>query len=146
VVSVATEQSNYTFMKTLFSLILVFVAMATLAQTKTELPRSEFVLNLSESTLAIKPGESKQIVVSILRSKAFAKSKATLGFSSALPQGITMVYEPTAGNFETSVLTISAEPTMATGNYQVVLNGTVNYKTKGSILKLSVSNENVAAK
>lgn len=116
------------------------------AQTKTELPRTEFTISLSENSLTIKPGESKQITVAVHRSKSYAKSKAIMGLSSALPEGLTAVYEPAEGNFETSVVTLTAGPTAVSGTYQIVLNGTLNHKTKGSILKLSVSNENVAVK
>ena len=133
-------------MKTAFTLSILLVVTAAMAQNKTEMPRSEFVISLSENSITLKPGESKQVIVSIIRSKSFAKGKATLGTPSVLPQGITLVYEPAEGNFESSVATITTGSTSATGSYQLVLNGTINYKTKGTILKLTVNNENVAIK
>ena len=139
-------KTNNTFMKTSFTLSLLFVMATALAQTTTQLPRSEFTISISASSLNIKPGESKQVTVSIIRSKAFAKGKVTLGFSSVLPQGVSVVYEPTEGNFETSLATLTAGPAAVAGTYQLVFNGTIYYKTKGSTLKLSVSNENVAVK
>ena len=133
-------------MKTAFTLSLLFVMAFAMAQTKTDLPKTEFAIAISENSLNIKPGESKQIMVSVLRSKSFAKSKALMGFSNTLPEGITAYYEPAEGNFETTELTITAGPTSVAGTYQMVLNSTLNHKTKGSILKLSVSNDNMASK
>src|SRR5258708_3669535 len=117
-------------MKTAFTLSFLLVIVAATAQTKSELPRSEFIISLSENSLNIKPGQSKQVIVSIHRSKSFTKGKATLGSSSLLPPGVTLVYEPTEGNFETSVATLTASTTAAVGLYQLVVNGTIHYKTK----------------
>ena len=133
-------------MKTVLTLSLLFVLALTKAQTSRELPSKEFAIALSENSLSIKPGEQKQIIVSVLRSKSYARSSAAMGFSNSLPAGVSAVYEPATGNFETTVVTISAAPSAVTGTYQIVLNGTINHKTKGSILKLSVGNEPVASK
>ncbi|CAN5299699.1 hypothetical protein BH10BAC4_BH10BAC4_01430 [soil metagenome] len=132
-------------MKTAITLSLVFAAIAAIAQTS-ELPKKEFVIDLSENIIYLKPGERKQITVSILRSKYYAKENATLGFSTALPKEITAHYEPSEGKIEKSVIIIAASSVAAVGTYQIVLNGTLNHVTKGSILKIFVSNENVASK
>ena len=133
-------------MKTAFTISFLFIISIAMSQMKTELPRTEFTISLSENSLTIKPGESKQITVAVLRSKSYAKSKAVMGFSNTLPEGLTAVYEPAQGNFETSVVTLTAGPTTVSGTYQIVLNSTLNHKTKGSILRLSINNENVASK
>ncbi len=131
-------------MKTYLTIaLLCFVAVAT-AQTKTELPRTEFMVDLSESSLIIKPGKSKTITLSIVRSKAYAKAKATLGFGSSLPNGITISYEPIEGNVDKSTVTIAIAKDAAPGVYQLVLSATLNAKKKGTILKLSVNNDQVA--
>jgi hypothetical protein len=132
-------------MKTLFTFPLLFVAALVMAQTKVA-PRTEFTIDLSESNLTIKPGESKQVTVSIARSKYFAKEKAILGLQNSLPQGVTISYEPKEGNFETSVAIISVAPDTAVGVHQIVLNAMISTKKKGSILKLSISNDEVAIK
>ena len=133
-------------MKTTFTFVLLFVMAAALAQTKTVVPRTEFVISLSETTLSLKPGETRQVTVEVFRSRSFAKAKTTLGVSSVMPQGITVLYEPSEGDFESSVATITAASTTQAGTYNLILNGTINYKTKGTILKLTVANENVASK
>ena len=133
-------------MKTALTLSFLFVLALANAQTSKELPSKEFAIALSENSLSIKPGEQKHITVSILRSKSYARSSAVMGFSNSLPEGVSEVYEPAIGNFETTVVTFTAAPSAVTGTYQIVLNGTINHKTKGSILKLSVGNEPVASK
>ena len=132
-------------MKTLITLSFLFVAALTFGQTA-ERPRTEFTIDLSESILTLKPGETKQVTVSIARSKYYAKEKATLGFLSSLPQGITVTYEPKEGNFDSSVATIVAAPDAAAGAYQLVLSGMLSTKKKGTILKLNVSNDQLAGK
>jgi uncharacterized membrane protein len=132
-------------MKTLFTFSLLFMVSLVIAQTK-ELPRTEFTIDLSETALAIKPGESKQVTISIARSKYYAKEKAILSLQSSLPQGFTLVYEPKEGNFETSVATISVASDATVGVYQLVLSAMLSTKKKGTILKVSVTNDAVATK
>jgi hypothetical protein len=130
-------------MKTLFTLSFLFVAAMVVAQTKTELPRTDFVVNLSESSLTLKPGESKQVIVSIVRSKYYAKEKAILGLMGQLPKGITVTYEPAEGNFESSVATLSAAADVLPGTYNIVLSTMLSVKKKGEILKVTVDQVSV---
>jgi hypothetical protein len=133
-------------MKTLFTLSFLFVAAMVVAQTKTELPRTDFVVNLSESSLTLKPGESKQVIVSIVRSKYYAKEKAILGLMGQLPKGITVTYEPAEGNFESSVATLSAAADVLPGTYNIVLSTMLSVKKKGEILKVTVAADQVSVK
>jgi hypothetical protein len=130
-------------MKTLFTLSFLFVSAMVVAQTKTELPRTDFVVNLSESSLTLKPGESKQVIVSIVRSKYYAKEKAILGLMGQLPKGITVTYEPAEGNFESSVATLSAAADVLPGTYNIVLSTMLSVKKKGEILKVTVDQVSV---
>ena len=131
-------------MKMSLAIALLFIVAVTTAQTKAELPRNEFTVDLSESSLIIKPGESKKITVSIARSKSYTKAKATLGFGSSLPTGVTISYETNEGNLDKSTATIVVAQDTAPGVYQLVLSATLNTKKKGTILKLSVNNDQIA--
>ena len=133
-------------MKTLFTLSFLFAAAMVVAQTKTELPRTDFTVNLSESSMTLKPGESKQVTVNIVRSKYFAKEKAILGLMGELPKGISVNYEPAEGNFESSIATLTSSAEAISGTYNVVISTMLSTKKKGSILKLTVSTDQVAAK
>ncbi|HRJ29954.1 MAG TPA: hypothetical protein PLV21_18045 [Cyclobacteriaceae bacterium] len=126
-------------MKTPYMIPLLFfvaVATETIAQTA---PRTEFTIQLSKNTLEVKAGTSTEINVNILRSKTYTKSKAKLGFSSQLPEGVSVSFEPAEGLFDTSIATIHVGENTKAGNYQFILNAELNNKVKGSIVKLSVT-------
>lgn len=125
-------------------LLIAFVLLAAsvnygYAQEKTA-PRTEYSVSLSENNIKLKAGETKQLTISILKSKSFSRSEAKLGLSSALPAGITVTYEPAEGMFESSVATISAAAGTIAGEYQIILKTNVNNKIKGSIVKVVVEN------
>ncbi len=128
-------------MKTTLSIALLLIVFVAGAQN-----RSDFSLNLSERSVILKPGESKSMTISIERSKGFTKGDVKLSLSSVLPQGITINYEPAVGHFDSSVATITASSSVPVGNYQLVLNATIQNKTKGTILKVAVSNDAIAVK
>src|SRR5688572_28196574 len=128
-------------MKRLFLLAFVFSAVSIngYSQEKTA-PQTDFTVSLSENVMTIKPGETKQVTVSILRSKSYSRTQAKLGLSSSLPEGLTVAYEPTEGMFESSVATFTAAADSKAGEYQVILKTTLNNKIKGSIVKVIVEN------
>jgi len=133
-------------MKTALTLSFLFAFALVSAQTKTEIPRTDFTIDLSESSLMIKPGESKQVTVSIARSKYYAKEKAILGLQSSLPQGVTVSYEPKEGNFESSIATVTVAQDAANGVHQLVLSAMLSTKKKGTILRVTVGADQVVAK
>lgn len=125
----------------LFALVAVTLTVA--AQDKVA-PRTEYSVSLSENKIQVKPGESKEITVSILRSKSYSRNEAKLGLSSGLPEGVTVTYAPAEGMFDTTVATIAAAADAKQGEYQIILKTTLNNKTKGSIVKLVVGEGAVA--
>jgi hypothetical protein len=134
---------NINAMKKLFLLTLVlFVAslQTGFAQQEKNAPRTEYAISLSDNAIQLAPGETKQVTITILRSKSFSRSQAELGLSSALPEGVTVTFEPSKGLFESSVATISASQEVKAGLYQVILKSTLANKTKGSIIKLTINN------
>jgi uncharacterized membrane protein len=133
-------------MKKLFTALLFLMTAVAMGQTTSVAPRVEFTIDLSESSLHLKPGESKTVTVLLNRSKSFATANADFGFSSVLPQGITVTYEPGIESINSRLVTITAANTAAAGAYSIVLNATLRYKTKGAILKLQVGDEKIATK
>ncbi len=131
--------------KLLLSLFALVAFASTVAAQEKAAPRTEYSVSLSENKIQVKPGESKDITVSILRSKSFSRSEAKLGLSSGLPEGITVTYAPSEGMFESTVATLTAAADAKAGEYQVILKTTLNNKTKGSIVKLVVG-EGIIAK
>lgn len=107
-------------------------------------PRSEFSVSISENAIQVKPGESKEITLTILRSRSFLKTKAQLGLSSALPEGVTVTFSPEEGMLDTSTVTFAAAGTVKEGEYTVILKSTLNNKIKGTLVKLTITSTPVA--
>ncbi|MCA6378310.1 MAG: hypothetical protein IM574_09800 [Cytophagales bacterium] len=55
-------------------------------------------------------------------------------------------YEPKEGNFETSIATIAVAPDAANGVHQLVLSAMLSTKKKGTILKVTIGTDQIAAK
>lgn len=111
---------------------------ASVAQEKTA-PRTEFTVELSTSSLEIKAGETKELTLTLNRSKQYSKSKATLGLSSGLPEGVTITFEPTEGVVDNSIVKVAVAQHTKAGNYMIILNSTMQHKSKGATLKLVVT-------
>lgn len=128
-------------MKKFFFLSAILVSFATIgfAQEQTA-PRTEYSVSLSEKILTLKPGETKQVTVTLNKSKSYKKLDAKLGLSSSLPTGVTLAFEPAEGKFDSSVASFTASADAQAGEYQVILKSTVNNRTKGSIVKIVVEN------
>lgn len=125
--------------KYILTIVLATAAMtASVAQEKTA-PRTEFTVELSASSLEVKAGETKELTLTLNRSKQYSKSKATLGLSSGLPQGVTVTFEPTDGVLESSVVKVAVAEHAKAGNYMIILNSTMQHKSKGATLKLVVT-------
>jgi hypothetical protein len=121
-------------MKALLITIVSFLAPVVLiGQVKTE-----FALQLSATEITLEPGETKTVLVNIVRSKGYAKYKAKLGFSSPTPDGISLSYETAQGFITASTLTISASDNAKEDSYMVLPNCVLNNKTKSTALKLIV--------
>jgi uncharacterized membrane protein len=122
----------------LISIALAITVAGAFAQEKTP-PRTEFIIELSTSSLETKPGESSEIAILLNRSKSYAKSNVVLSLSSGLPEGVSITFEPANGVIEKSVAKISVAETTKPGNYMIIVNGTIQHKNKGATLKLVVN-------
>jgi len=131
-------------MKTILTLFFALASFVAIGQSL-ELPRTEFKVDVSENRLSLKPGESKQVNVLVLRSKGYARAEATFGLMSAAIPGIQVSYDPASGLVDSAVATITIGPEVPAGDYSLVLSATLNHKKKGAIVKVSVSASTVAA-
>lgn len=121
----------------LFLFVWAVCVVSATAQEKPA-PRSEFVVELSASSVEIKAGESRDVTVHLNRSKSYSKSKGVLGLSSGLPEGVTVSFEPASDVTTESIAKIAVAKTAKPGNYTLIVNGTVEHKTKGATLMLTV--------
>lgn len=124
---------KYILTLVLFSLI----GINTYAQ-ESAAPRTEFTAALSETTLTIKPGESKNSTLTLNRSKSFSKSDATLGLSSGLPEGVHVTFSPAEGAISSTEVRVAVDETAKAGNYTIIIRSTIQNKNKGTTLKVIV--------
>lgn len=131
--------------KILLSVLAIAAVTFTAAGQEKIAPRTEYSVSVSENAIQVKPGESKEITLTLLRSKPFSKAKAQLGLSSALPAGVNVTFSPSEGMLETSQVTFTVAPDAKEGNYTIILKTTLTNKIKGTIVKLVVTSTPVAA-
>jgi uncharacterized membrane protein len=130
--------------KSILAFALATFAVAGFAQEKTA-PRTEYTVDLSSTSVSAKPGETQDVTITLSRSKSYAKSKATLGVSTALPAGVTISFEPAEGVIESSVAHIAVASDVKPGSYLIILNSSIQNKSKGATLRLVVGADEVAS-
>jgi uncharacterized membrane protein len=124
-------------MKSILLIVILMGSISSYAQ-QIDIPQKEFTLALESASIALSPGENKKIEVRILKSKGYQKGKVQMGLSSALPAGVSLSFDPEKGNIDSTTATITVQPQASPGQYAIIVNVTINYKTKGSILKLEI--------
>lgn len=124
--------------KSILLLALSATSFIGFAQEKTA-PRSEFIIELSANTLESTAGQTKEVEITLNRSKSFSKSKAVLGLSSGLPAGVTVNFEPAEGAINSSIAKINIAENTKPGSYMIIFKGTIQQKNKGATLKLVVT-------
>jgi uncharacterized membrane protein len=122
-----------------FSTLLFVIATSVVsAQESTVLPAKEFTLALSQNTLELNPGETKDIAVILQKSRGYSKLKADVNLSSSLPTGVKISFDPSSGVLENTKATVSVSEDAKPGNYTIIINGIMNHKNKGAMLKLMI--------
>ena len=131
------EAKHWTALRVIPLLTLLMVASEVNGQDL-EIPQNEFGLSFSKEQLELARGDTGELEILILKSKGYQKSKARMGISSSLPKGVTITFNPDQGTFDSSMATILIQADATPGQYILILNATLNNKTKGSILKLQI--------
>ncbi len=125
------------FMKISFLFGLLATGL-TLSAQNLEIPQNEFTISCCKDQLELAPGENQQFDISILKSRGYQKSKVKMGISSSLPNGVVITFDPDKGNFDSTKASIRIEEDATPGEYSIILNATLNYTTKGTILNLLI--------
>jgi hypothetical protein len=126
-------------MKIILGSLFVAFALAGNCHAQTlEIPQDEFALAISSADLEIAKGEAKSVEITILKSRGYRKSKARMGVSSNLPEGINVYFSPEGGVIERATALISVAKGASPGTYFVILDSTIRYRKKGIIVKLTV--------
>src|SRR5690349_11284417 len=117
--------------KSILILALSAITLAGFAQ-ETTAPRSEFIIDLSANTLEASAGQTKEIEITLNRSKSYSKSNAILVLSTGLPAGVTVAIEPAEGVITSSVAKITIAENTKPGNYMIIFKSTIQQKSKGA--------------
>jgi len=123
---------------------LLLLTFASVAQDLT-IPQTEFSVS-TEDSLSLEPGSQQKIGVWILRSKPFSGTTVRMTVSSTLPDGVLVNFQPRQGQFDYSEATISVNPATKPGIYPIIISGTIQYKTKGHVIKLTVLPPTISTK
>jgi len=117
-------------MKTIISLLIMLQSFA--------FTGDEFKVTLEKSEIEMKAESSQSLEINIQRFQGFKNAKAKMGLSSPLPQGVTIQFDPAEGVIDKTRVSINVDNKVVAGTYNIILNSTLNHKTKGTILKLIV--------
>jgi hypothetical protein len=120
-------------------LLLLLLVGSTVSGQNPEIPQNEFAVSFSKVQLELSRGDKGELEILILKSKSYQKKKAKMGISSGLPKGVTITFDPDKGVFDSSKANISIQSDATPGQYMLILNATLNNKTKGAILKLLIN-------
>jgi len=126
-------------MKIFLTACILLISTLAICQPKNEVPKQEFKVSLSEPSFSIKPRETKSVAMIIARSKSYSNLNSKLSVFNSLPAGVSISFEPSEGNIESSDVSVTVAPEAVEGTYSLVLGATINYKKKGSILTITVS-------
>jgi hypothetical protein len=129
--------------KTLFtSFLLAAMTISVRFEAKAQnipIPNKEFSI-FTDDSISIKQESQKKLDVLVLRSKKF-KGKVRMDVSSSLPKGVEITFDPPQGTFDYCVATINVNASVRPGTYLVVISGTIQSKSIGRMLKLTVADK-----
>jgi hypothetical protein len=124
-------------MKLKIPLLMALVITTLTSSSAQTVPRNDFLLSLSQTSISLAKGDSATVLVSITRSKLFKKGNAVFGFSSPDKKGIMATLETDSP--DSCILKISTTNSAEPGAYMLVPNCTVQGKTIGSVLKVTIN-------
>jgi hypothetical protein len=119
-------------------LVVTIICLLALFDLVGQEPKNEFLFQTKSTRSTITRGNTNNLDLRIVRSKRYAESAMKLTVGSALPAGIEVSFQPMDGTTNTATAIIAASPLATSGSYSLVLNCTINNKTKGIIVKLIV--------
>jgi hypothetical protein len=131
------EAKNLARIKISWVFILALIPLTIRAQNLV-VPQKEFNLFCPKEALEFSRGDTGQLDIIILRSISYRKSKVKMGVSSTLPKGVEITFNPDNDNFDHTKANIVIHTDATPGQYLLILNATLQHKTKASILKLSI--------
>ncbi len=102
------------------------------------IPKKGFSI-VTDDSVVIEKGTLKKIKVLVLRTKALSNANVRMEISSLLPKGVAISFAPDGGDIDLSEAIIAVSPSTKAGSYFIILSGTIQYKTKGRVIKLVIT-------
>lgn len=96
----------------------------------------DFTLKAEPSVVTIKPGESAEVAISIVRTNLTDPVKFT---AKNLPAGLSATFNPESATGDKTTLTISAAADAAPGSYSFTVEGAAAGKTKTITINVNIS-------
>jgi hypothetical protein len=125
-------------MKQLIGILLLFAGSLSLKAQSVDAPQKEFVMKSATSSVEVKAGNQVTLDLKVIRSKSFQRGEATVGIASQLPEGVNIRFDQHQDDAAAYAVVIITTSSVAAGIYSIVLNCTINHKTKGVVVKLHV--------
>ncbi|QOI96035.1 MAG: hypothetical protein HRU69_00450 [Flammeovirgaceae bacterium] len=125
-------------MKKLLALTMLVAGVAVISPAQTP-PPTEYTIQLSQSKLTVKPGETKSVVLALNRSKRFSGYKAQLAITSVLPTGLNARFDPAEGRINSSTIYLEASNELKPGQYQLTVRCDLGRKLKATVLTVVVA-------
>lgn len=114
---------------------LLLLATTSLAQTN--LPKEEYKLSASATTITLAKGQQDSVKILLLRSRSFKTGNASVTLNPLTEAGLSLTIKQLSQPDEYMVYMAAAADARA-GEYNIVPTCTLRNKTKGIILKLIV--------
>ncbi|GEM_PF-3244556 len=128
---------------TTFLMIAIFSLISLLAVA--QIPNDGAILTLDQPALTVKSGEESTVIIEIVRSKRFQKSKIGEPWVGSSVKGLTYNVATTE-NDDSYILTIKADEGMEPTNHTLVINGDRKWgrKIRATLLTVEVVNPEAA--
>lgn len=91
------------------------------------------------NAITISRADTARLALRILKSKGFQRSKSTFTLASTLPEGMQIQYDPREGVTDKATVTFIVNEQVPEGVYPLLLNCTMQHKTKGIVIKVKVT-------
>ncbi|MFY0625646.1 MAG: hypothetical protein JXR07_05095 [Reichenbachiella sp.] len=110
-----------------------------------EIPKKEFTISIAEKNIQLLPGETKEISVTLNRSKSYSKTKITLAMGSTLPEGISVIFEDGTNPLNERVMIINSAFETSPFQKTMILKAKSSRSTKAIMMNVSLDTQSLSS-
>jgi len=122
--------------------MMLFLTVSSYVLAQEAIPKREFKLGVSESSIELIPGQTTSLDVNIYRSKSYTDKEISLVVNS-LPKGLYVEFEEQKTKSNQVALTIKSDETMVAGKYTLLLQGKSTRVSKGISFSITVKEKGI---